>query len=440
MKTQTAFACSTCGYASQKWFGRCPDCGDWSTAASPLRDTSSLRVIELGTAAPSIPACVSTGIAEVDRALGGLVPGEVLLLTGEPGIGKSTLVLQVLTRLRAAGLSVLLGTGEETVAQIAARAQRLSWRDAGDVAVTACSSTGTLAEVVAAGTYDVVAIDSVQTLRDESVDHGSGSVTQVRESVLRLAEAARRSGTILLLIGHVTKDGSVAGPKILEHVVDAVVSLEGVRGEPLRFLRALKNRYGSCDETGVFEMTHAGLAPLDDPSNMLLADRSRASGTVVFPSLVGSRPLLVEVQALVADSELPQPRRVALGVEQRRLTMALAVVAERLKLTVGKRDVFVAVAGGVVVREPAIDLALVLALLSAIAKVAIGEDVVAFGELGLAGEFRRVQGAERRLSEARRLGFRRALVPPALAATSTLRAVPVRDVHSALAFLAPDAR
>ncbi|MFN2525400.1 MAG: DNA repair protein RadA [Actinomycetota bacterium] len=440
MKTATSLACSTCGFSSPKWFGRCPDCGDWNTATGVGSNGSApLAIIALNAAGSSAPTRSACGIADVDRVLGGgLVPGEVVLLAGEPGIGKSTLVLQILAGLRAGGHGALLATGEETLRQVGERARRL-FGDDHNLEATDCADVELLAKLVADGTHDVVAIDSIQTLVDSSVQQGSGSVTQVRESVLRLAAAARRSGTAIVLTGHVTKDGSVAGPKILEHVVDAVVSLEGERGGPLRLLCALKNRYGSCDETGIFQMSGSGLLSVDDPSRMMLSDRrSQAIGSVVFPGMTGTRPVLVEVQALVVESDLPQPRRVAIGFDPRRLTLALAVLNQRLRLPPSKRDVFVAVAGGILVREPAIDLALTLAILSAVTETPLGDDVVAFGEIGLAGEVRRVPAAERRLSEASRLGFRRALVPPACDTQSFDHALSVRDVEAALRFFVPD--
>ena len=353
-----------------------------------------------------------TGMVEVDRVLGGgVVPGSVCLLAGDPGVGKSTLVLQLLDGLRRAGRRCLLVTGEESLAQTAMRARRVGVDLGG---LRAAASTSLDAVMAAAGREraEVVVVDSVQTLSDPSLEQSAGSVVQVRECAATLVRYAKAEGTAIVLVGHVTKEGSVAGPKALEHVVDVVLTLEGERGGALRLLRAAKNRYGSCEEAGVLTMTACGLEGVADPSAMLLADRKPgAPGSVVFCGLEGSRPVLVELQALVADSQLTQPRRVAIGVDARRMALLLGVMSQRDD-RLGRRDVFLAASGGVAVREPAADLGLCLAIHSAARAASLPEDLVAIGEVGLAGEVRRVPGLERRLSEAARLGFRRALVPP----------------------------
>ena len=354
---------------------------------------------------------MSTGDREVDRVLGGgLVAGEVVLLAGEPGVGKSTLVLQMMGAIAAAGTRVLLATGEESLAQVGLRAERLGINRL-SIAALAETSLPAVLRACATEVPGLLVVDSIQTTEDPELEQPPGSVVQVRECAAALARHAKKTNTPVVLVGHVTKEGTVAGPRVLEHLVDAVLSLEGNRSASLRLLRASKNRFGSCEETGVFVMGKSGLEIVPDPSSLLLEDRSAGvAGSVVFPGLEGSRPVLVELQALVASSELPQPRRVALGLDARRLSM-LTGVLEKTGLKLGRRDLFVSAAGGLTVREPAADLALCLAIQSAAHDVAVDDRTVAIAEVGLGGELRRAPGVERRLSEAARLGFRRAIVP-----------------------------
>jgi DNA repair protein RadA/Sms len=378
-----------------------------------------------------------TGVPEVDRVLGGgLVPGAVLLVAGEPGIGKSTLVLQLLDSIHRQGRSSLLVTGEESLEQVGLRAARLGM-DRSSFRAAAATSLKPILEAAISDTPDVLVVDSIQTLQDEALDQVAGSPTQVRGCTASLVRFAKGSGTVVVLVGHVTKEGTVAGPKTLEHVVDVVLTLEGERMGTVRLLRSAKNRFGSCEETGVFTMGGAGLAPVPDPSAMLLADRcTGVAGSVVLPSLEGRRPMLIEVQALVPSGTSPQARRVTSGIDQRRLSLMLGVLAGRAGVSLADRDVFLAAAGGFQVKEPAADLAIALALYSAARDIPIPDDVVAFGELGLGGEVRRVPGLERRLREAARLGFKTALVPRLDGVDRPpMRLIEVARLHEAFAHL-----
>jgi DNA repair protein RadA/Sms len=400
------------------------------TETAPASDAVVVRSLADGAGAP---VRFSSGVDELDRVLGGgFVPGSVLLLAGEPGIGKSTLVLQMLNGTGAAGRRTLLVTGEESLDQVAMRAARLGLSGEALRAAATTSLQGVLA-ATRSESPAVLVVDSVQTLQNDGLDHPPGSVTQVRESAAALVEVAKLTGTVIVLVGQVTKDGGVAGPKSLEHIVDVVVTLEGDRGGVMRLLRTTKNRFGSCDETGVFLMSESGLEPVSDPSAMFLADRrAGVPGSIVFGGLEGTRPLLVEIQALACMSGLPQPRRVAIGLDARRLLLLTGVLSERAGLPLKSVDLFVAAAGGLAVKEPAADLAVALAIHSAVVDVAGPADVVAVGEIGLGGEVRRVPGIERRLAEAARLGFRGAIVPNGVGEVAGLRMMPVGEVRDAL--------
>jgi DNA repair protein RadA/Sms len=426
-------SCSDCGFSSLQWFGKCPDCGSWSTAtALEGSATSTGGVQSLAGAAPSAERS-STGLTEVDRVLGGgIVPGSVLLLAGEPGIGKSTLVLQLMQAVQDGGRKALLVTGEESLDQVSMRARRLGL-DADRLRAAPVTRVAGILAACNAENPDLLLVDSIQTLEDDTVEQGAGSATQVRASAAALVKHAKESGTAVVLVGHVTKDGNVAGPKTLEHLVDTVLALEGERSGSMRLLRAAKNRFGSCEETGVFTMTGSGLEGVADPSAMFLSDRAEGvPGSIIFPSLEGSRPVLLEIQALVTGTNLPQPRRVPIGLDARRLALVLAVLAERAGVRAGSSDVFAAAAGGLSVREPAADLAVALAIASASAHVALPQRVAAFGEVGLGGELRKVPGAGRRLIEAARLGLETVIVPRGTTgAPRGLRVVECVDVRSA---------
>jgi DNA repair protein RadA/Sms len=437
-KSHPVHRCTECGAAAARWLGRCPECGAWGTlveevsgpspAAAPTSQPTPIA--EMGAVGATARP---TGIAELDRVLGGgLVPGSVTLLGGEPGMGKSTLLLQALGRLAAAGARCLLVAAEESAEQVRLRAERLGALAPSLLLVAETELPAVLAHVDAVAP-DVLAIDSIQAVVDPDLPSAAGSVTQVRDCAHRLVRLAKDRSLITLLVGHVTKEGSLAGPRVLEHVVDTVVSFAGERHLSLRLVHALKHRFGSTHELGLFEMTETGLVDVPDASALFLADRRPGTpGSVVAPVLEGARPLLVEVQALVAPTQAPMPRRAAQGLDAGRLAMLLAVLDRRAHVRVTGADVFTSVAGGVRVGEAAADLAVALGVAGAYLDTAVDAETVALGELGLGGEVRQVPRAERRLVEAARLGFTRALAPPSTPAVAGIEIVRVRDLAEAL--------
>ena len=424
----TVFACSACGHESPKWHGRCPGCGEWNTLVEETRARAAsggsrgprgrkgprpLAPVPLGQVEAPRVERLGTGIGELDRVLGGgLVPGSMVLIGGSPGIGKSTLTTGALGNLAAAGRATLYVSGEESAAQVKLRAERLG-EAALSVPIVAETDLDTVLATVDSERPDVCVVDSVQVLHDPALSGGPGSVGQVREVAGRLMRLAKERQIAVLLVGHVTKEGAIAGPRVLEHLVDCVLSFEGERERTYRTLRALKNRFGSTNEVGVFEMHEEGLVEVEDASARFVTEATRAPGSVVLCAMEGSRPLLVEVQALVAPSELVPPRRMANGVDRNRLALVLAVLARHGGFSLGSADVFVSVAGGVRVDEPGADLAIALALASASKGISVGADkpLAAFGELGLTGELRHVAHADRRLAEAQKFGLDRVLHP-----------------------------
>lgn len=419
-KTRTVFRCMSCGAEAPKWSGKCAGCGDWNTLTEELDLPSSIS----GLSDPPVPPVpitavrsqdgqpVPTGIPEVDRVLGGgLVPGSVTLVGGEPGVGKSTLVLQLMGARAAAGSTVLYITGEESADQVRLRADRLgALQD--NLLLAAETSLPNVIHHINEVRPEICVVDSIQTLHDPAYTSAPGSVTQVRECAHRLVQTAKTTGTTVLLVGHVTKDGQLAGPRVLEHVVDTVLSFEGDRHHALRLLRAQKHRFGSTEELGLFAMVASGLEPVPDPSGLFIGDRRPGiPGSIVTPALEGHRPLLVEVQTLVASSQLPQPRRSCQGLDSGRLALLLAVLERRAGIRIQQLDVYANAVGGVKVVEPGADLAICLALASAVAGVPIPASMVACGEVGLGGEIRQVGRIERRVAEAARLGFTTAVVP-----------------------------
>ncbi len=418
-KTRFEHRCQECGATTARWEGRCPTCGAWNSLVEQVVESTrssvapeESRAVALGGVDPSLGNARATGIVEFDRTLsGGLVPGSVTLVGGEPGIGKSTLLLQIASSLSRARRRVVICSAEESAEQISRRAFRLG---VDTEAITLCT-TASLPEVlrvVAEMRPDLLVIDSIQTFADPEIAGSAGSVSQVRECAAQLVAFAKRSGVATVLIGHVTKEGSLAGPRLLEHLVDTVCSFEGDRHHALRILSVMKHRFGASGELGVFEMTADGLKGVADPSALFLADRQTGvAGSIVVPILEGHRALLVEVQTLVTPTVFGTPRRAGEGIASGRLALILAVLEQRVGLLAGALDVFASVVGGVHIQEPGADLALGLALASSVTAVPIDPLTVACGEVGLAGEVRQVVHTERRLQEAARRGFRRAIVP-----------------------------
>ncbi|NCY12501.1 MAG: DNA repair protein RadA [Burkholderiaceae bacterium] len=422
-KTKTLYVCQACGGSSPKWQGQCPACDAWNTLEESLAETANHRFQGLAKSIPrqrlvSIEAQDSprlpTGIVELDRVLGGgLVAGGVVLLGGDPGIGKSTLLLQALAELSMQGVDVLYSSGEESAAQIALRAQRISL-NAPQLEILAEIQLEKLLLSVEAAQPQVLVVDSIQTLYSEAFTSAPGSVAQVRECAAQLTRLAKSSGICILLVGHVTKDGHLAGPRVLEHIVDTVLYFEGDTHSSFRLVRSIKNRFGAVNELGVFAMTEKGLKGVNNPSALFLSQHPQTvPGSCVLVTQEGSRPLLVEIQALVDTAHIPNPRRLAVGLEQARLAMLLAVLRRHAGIACFDQDVFLNAVGGVKITEPAADLAVLLAITSSIRNRALPKHLVVFGEVGLAGEIRPCPRGQERLKEAAKLGFKIAIIPKA---------------------------
>jgi DNA repair protein RadA/Sms len=417
-KPKTAYVCSECGASALQWFGACPSCGAAGTLTETITEGRFPRpgreraaTLALSDVQPKDLERIPTGIGELDRALGGgLVAGQVVLLGGDPGIGKSTLLLQALSTARD---GVLYVTGEESVEQVALRARRLGL-EAGGVRIAAETQLERVLGALEASRPRVAVIDSIQTLWSEVLQSAPGSVAQVRECAAQLTRHAKRAGSALFMVGHVTKEGAIAGPRVLEHIVDTVLYFEGDPNSAFRLVRATKNRFGAVNELGVFAMTEKGLRGVANPSRLFLADHEKpVAGSCVVATLEGTRPLLVEIQALVDPAHAPNARRLSLGLEANRLAMLLAVLHRHAGIATWEQDVFVNAVGGVRIGEPAADLAVSLAVVSSLTDKPIPSRVLAFGEVGLAGEVRPAARGQERLREAAKLGFERAIVPKA---------------------------
>jgi DNA repair protein RadA/Sms len=435
-KPAVQYACTECGYASGRWFGKCPGCSAFGTlleevvgqvtgAKAPPKPL--LRLVDVSAEEAKR---ISTGVDELDRVLGGgLVPASLVLVGGEPGVGKSTLLLTALQAMSATHRTLLI-TGEESIAQVKLRAERLG--GAANVEVLAETELDVVCETLQAERPDVCVIDSIQTLYAPELGSAPGSVGQVREAAGRLLRVAKEAGVATILVGHVTKDGTVAGPRVLEHLVDCVLQFEGDRYHAHRILRATKNRFGSTNELGVFEMTGAGLVGVPDASALFGHTVEGEPGAAVACALEGTRPILLEIQALVSQSELAMPRRVATGIDPKRLAMIVAVLARHAGVGLGQADVFVNVAGGVRVDEPGADLAVALAIASAAKRTPVRAATATFGEIGLTGRLRPATQVERRLDECAKLGLRLVVAPAGTPAHGTLQVAQVETLREAI--------
>lgn len=435
------FICSNCGAEASSWVGKCPTCEEWNTLEEELITQTTGQAVTTGTVlkAQSVAKAQSSNekriklqLGEIDRVLGGgLVLGSAVILTGEPGIGKSTLLMQIAQAVANAQKSVLYVSGEESTHQVGLRAARLQTTSS-NIKLTSSTSTEDIAATITNGTYQVVIVDSIQTVGLHSLHSSIGSVSQITSSAHLLIQAAKASDTCLILVGHVTKEGVIAGPKILEHIVDVVLQLEGDRHGGLKTLRSVKNRFGSTNEVVLFEMLENGLAPVNNPSKILLAERQVTDGSVVLATMEGSRPMLVEVQALVNKSAFGYPKRTASGIDINRLNVLIAMLERRTKLQLFDKDIYINIVGGMRIVEPAADLAVCMAVGSAAKGFQLKQNAVVFGEVGLSGEVRHVPFMEKRIEEAQKLGFEIAIGPMMLRGKKSPFLHSVRDVKSAL--------
>ena len=443
-RARTIFVCQQCGARSPKWTGKCEQCGQWNSlveqAPAPVGKSAVARSAGQGTllqprpitaASQDEPAArLATGIADLDAVLGGgILPGGVLLLAGQPGMGKSTLLLQVAHAV-ARQQSVLYISGEESAGQVALRATRLGADQHEALSFAASTSADDIAATIRTGQYQLVIVDSIQTLSLAEITSAPGTVSQITNASNVIIQAAKQSGTAVVLVGHVTKEGSIAGPKVLEHLVDVVLQFEGDRYGGFKVVRAIKNRYGSTNEAAIFAMGERGLTVVENPSAVLLAERQNADGSVVLATLEGNRPILVEIQALVNPTHFGYPKRTASGFDLNRLNLLIAVLERRTKLQLSDKDIYINVVGGLKLADRAADLAVVMAIASAAAGRRLDDGVVVFGEVGLGGEVRSAQAAERRIAEAQKLGFTKAIAPHSGLKTPFVH--DVRDIRSAL--------
>ena len=446
VKKKTVFFCQNCGYESSKWMGQCPGCREWNSfveetvsakTTKTQHKTKNVEPVTLKEISIQEESRMCTGIQEFDRVLGGgIVPASMVLVGGDPGIGKSTLLLQVCQKLSGQGKSVLYISGEESLKQIKMRAGRIG--DFTDSLLLLCETNlEEIRNVIEQKKPEIVVIDSIQTMHNEEVSSAPGSVSQVRESTGVLMQIAKGLGVSVFIVGHVTKDGSVAGPRVLEHMVDTVLYFEGDRHASYRILRGVKNRFGSTNEIGVFEMCEKGLVEVQNPSEYMLNGRPvNASGSVVACSMEGTRPILMEIQALICKTNFGMPRRTAAGCDYNRVNLLMAVLEKRAGSSLSSCDAYINIAGGIKMNEPAVDLGIVLAIISSYRDVAISDKVVAFGEVGLSGEVRAVSMAEQRVQECKKLGFEKVVLPKACMASlkkySGIELCPVENVREAV--------
>ena len=446
---KSVFFCQNCGHEESKWLGQCPACKEWNTfveekvtsvKAGTVRDKKEAQIVTLSSVETDEDERMMTEMAELDRVLGGgIVPGSLVLVGGDPGIGKSTLLLQVCQRLAAMNKKILYISGEESLKQIKLRANRMG--DFSHTLFLLCETNlDMIRNVIEQQTPDMVVIDSIQTMYNEEVGSAPGSVSQVRESTNILMQLAKGLGISIFIVGHVTKEGTVAGPRVLEHMVDTVLYFEGDRHASYRILRAVKNRFGSTNEIGVFEMQKSGLVEVENPSEFMLSGRpEHASGSVVACAMEGTRPMLMEIQALVCKSSFGMPRRTAAGLDYNRVNLLMAVLEKRAGLPLSSYDAYVNIAGGIRMNEPAADLGIVMAIASSYKNKPVSEDAIVFGEVGLSGEVRAVTMPEQRVAEAKKLGFKTCILPEVsvkgLGQVEGIEVIGVRSVNQAMNLL-----
>ena len=443
-KLKTKFVCQECGASYPKWSGKCENCGRWNTLVEQISESSGKDAISKSAKTGRIldvqnlneiisekkQERISSGIKDLDIVLGGgILPAGVLLIAGQPGIGKSTLLMQISSFI-ASSRPVLYVSGEESAEQVALRAQRLGASGSNKLKFASSTSADDISATIREGNFDLVIIDSIQTLAMEEISSAPGTVSQITNSSNLIIRAAKKTGTAVVLVGHITKEGSIAGPKTLEHLVDVVLNFEGDRYGGFKVVRAVKNRYGSTSEAAIFEMVDNGLKIVENPSAALLAERQNTDGSIIMATLEGTRPILVEIQALVTTSNFGYPKRAASGFDINRLNLLIAVLQRRTKLDLSDKDVHINVVGGLKLDDRAADLAVAMAIASAAAKRKLSDGVVVFGEVGLGGEIRTVSQAERRIAEAKKLGFTNALAPKNSSKDSFVTAV--RDLREAL--------
>lgn len=446
---KSVFFCQNCGHEESKWLGQCPACKEWNTfveekvtsvKAGTVRDKKEAQIVALSSVETDEDERMMTEMAELDRVLGGgIVPGSLVLVGGDPGIGKSTLLMQVCQRLAAMNKKILYISGEESLKQIKLRANRMG--DFSHTLFLLCETNlDMIRNVIEQQTPDMVVIDSIQTMYNEEVGSAPGSVSQVRESTNILMQLAKGLGISIFIVGHVTKEGTVAGPRVLEHMVDTVLYFEGDRHASYRILRAVKNRFGSTNEIGVFEMQKRGLVEVENPSEFMLSGRpEHASGSVVACAMEGTRPMLMEIQALVCKSSFGMPRRTAAGLDYNRVNLLMAVLEKRAGLPLSSYDAYVNIAGGIRMNEPAADLGIVMAIASSYKNKPVSEDAIVFGEVGLSGEVRAVTMPEQRVAEAKKLGFKTCILPEVsvkgLGQVEGIEVIGVRSVNQAMNLL-----
>ena len=444
-KAKTKFVCSNCGTSHPKWAGRCENCGEWNTLVEEAAASAGMSVVAKGASSGRVlsPQAFSSidssekiprynsGFSDLNTVLGGgILPGGVTLVAGQPGIGKSTLLLQVATFV-SSKQTVLYISGEESAHQVKLRAERLGAGKHDQLEFAASTSADDIGATIRAGKHQLVIVDSIQTLSLDDISSAPGTVSQITNSTNVIIRAAKQAGVAVLLVGHVTKEGSIAGPKVLEHLVDVVLQFEGDRYGGFKVVRAIKNRYGSTAETAIFEMDESGLSIVDNPSAALLAERQNADGSVVLATLEGTRPLLVEIQALVNPTSFGYPKRTASGFDLNRLNLLIAVIERRTKLNLSDKDIYINVVGGLKVTDPAADLAICMAIASAAAERRLDDTTVVFGEIGLGGEVRSVAQVDRRVAEAKKLGFTSSIGPKPLRQSATVT-TPVTSLRQAL--------